>query len=286
MSSACLRRWKNSGPSSSPSRGFILSFESEIALLSSSTTPFFTLSWRPSTAWRSSEQLSSSSSMVKFGRSPASRWCLLMSRFAKWWNVPAVILPAAGPMMADALDFISLAALFVKVSRRMLSGWAPSSSRRHTRNTSVRVLPEPGPATTRTAPWPSVTIFSCSGLSSFSYSIPTTAPVPAFRPCAFPCPRSCCERLPEIETRVRPAARYLLRRPLGDYPSALGPAFRAQVYHPVRALYHVQVVLYHDHGVALLHQPLQDLEQLVHVVEMQTCGRRVEQVHRPAGRAH
>ena len=55
---------------------------------------------------------------------------------------------------------ISLAALFVNVTHRMLPGMIPRSFTRYAnRPDSARVLPEPAPATTRTGP--SVVVTAC-----------------------------------------------------------------------------------------------------------------------------
>ena len=75
----------------------------------------------------------------------------------------------------------------------------------------------------------------------------------------------------------------LLRRAGGDHSAALVPALGAEVDDPVGALDDVEVVLDDDHGVALVDQPLQHLEQLVDVGEVQAGGGLVEDVERLAG---
>ena len=75
----------------------------------------------------------------------------------------------------------------------------------------------------------------------------------------------------------------LLRRAGGDHLAALVPALGAEVDDPVGALDHVEVVLDDDHRVALVDQPLEHLEQLVDVVEVQAGGGLVEDVERLAG---
>jgi len=70
--------------------------------------------------------------------------------------------------------------------------------------------------------------------------------------------------------RSRPAARH--PRPFGT-----------EVDHPVGLLDHVEVVLDHEHRVAGIDQPLEHLEQLLDVGEVQTGSRLVENVERPAG---
>ena len=59
-----------------------------------------------------------------------------------------------------------------------------------------------------------------------------------------------------------PRPRYLLGRAGGDQLAARLAALRPEVHDPVRLLDHVQVVLDHEHGVALVDEPLQHLEQL------------------------
>ena len=54
---------------------------------------------------------------------------------------------------------------------------------------------------------------------------------------------------------------------------------------PVGGLDHLEVVLDHHHGVALLDQRVQHLQQLAHVLEVQAGGGLVEDVERLAGRA-
>ena len=62
-------------------------------------------------------------------------------------------------------------------------------------------------------------------------------------------------------------------------------AFGAQVDDPVRRLDHVEVVLDHEDRVAGVDQPVEHLEQLLDVGEVETGRRLVEDVERPAGRA-
>ena len=57
-----------------------------------------------------------------------------------------------------------------------------------------------------------------------------------------------------------------------------------EVNQPVAGAYDIQVVFDHHHGIAGLHQTVQDAKQLLHVGYMQAGGRFVEDVHRPAGR--
>ena len=70
----------------------------------------------------------------------------------------------------------------------------------------------------------------------------------------------------------------LLRRPLGYQLSPGVAALRPQIDEPVGALDDVQVVLDHQHRVPRVHQPLQNLQQLVHVGEMEAGGGLVQDV--------
>ena len=72
-------------------------------------------------------------------------------------------------------------------------------------------------------------------------------------------------------------------RARGHDPPAPLAALRAQVDDPVGGLDDVEVVLDHDHAVALVHQPVQHLEQQPHVLEVEAGGRLVEDVERAAG---
>src|SRR5579875_3722970 len=84
---------------------------------------------------------------------------------------------------------------------------------------------------------------------------------------------------PARVARRRP--RHYLRRPLGDHPAA---ALRPEVDDPVGRLDDVQVVLDHDHGVALVDEALHDEQELAHVLEVQARRRLVEDVEGPPRR--
>ena len=75
----------------------------------------------------------------------------------------------------------------------------------------------------------------------------------------------------------------LLGRALGDDQAAAVAALGAHVDDPVGVLDDVEVVLDDDDGVALVDQPLQHLEQLADVLEVQTGRRLVEDVDGAAG---
>src|SRR5690349_4663620 len=53
-----------------------------------------------------------------------------------------------------------------------------------------------------------------------------------------------------------------------DLPAAMA-ALGAEINHPVGGLDHVEVVLDYDHGVAVVAQAVQHLEQLFDIVEVQ-----------------
>ena len=76
----------------------------------------------------------------------------------------------------------------------------------------------------------------------------------------------------------------LLRRPLGDDPPAPEPAGRPEVDDPVGGLDDVEVVLDDEDGVALVDEPVEDLEELLDVGEVEPGRRLVEEVEGPAGR--
>jgi len=62
------------------------------------------------------------------------------------------------------------------------------------------------------------------------------------------------------------------------------PALGPEIHDPVRGLDDIEVVLDHQHRVAGVHEPVEDVEQLVHVGEVQACRGLVEQVERLARR--
>ena len=72
----------------------------------------------------------------------------------------------------------------------------------------------------------------------------------------------------------------LLRRALCDDGAAACAALRTHVDEPVGVANDVEIVLDDEDGIAQAHQPLQDFQQLAHVVEVQAGGRLVQQVER------
>ena len=79
--------------------------------------------------------------------------------------------------------------------------------------------------------------------------------------------------------------RHLLRRSFGHNHPALDAAFGAEVDDPVGGLDDVEIMLDHDHAVALLDEAVEDFEELADIVEMEAGGGFVEDVERVAGGA-
>ena len=91
--------------------------------------------------------------------------------------------------------------------------------------------------------------------------------------------------MPEEAARERALdLRHVLGRAGRDELAALVAALRAEVDHPVGLLDHVEVVLDHEHRVAAVDEPLQHLEQLLDVGEVEPRRRLVEDVERLPGR--
>jgi len=67
--------------------------------------------------------------MVKFSGNPILCENGLMNRMNTEWNVPIVIILAAGPVMSSILERISPAAFLVNVRASIRSGLAPLESR-------------------------------------------------------------------------------------------------------------------------------------------------------------
>ena len=71
---------------------------------------------------------------------------------------------------------------------------------------------------------------------------------------------------------------------LGHHRSAAVSAFGTHIDDPVGTLDHVQIVFDHNDRVPLIHQTVEDIEQLAHIVEVQASCRLIEHVQRGAGR--
>src|SRR5476651_674281 len=88
------------------------------------------------------------------------------------------------------------------------------------------------------------------------------------------------DRLQEAPGEALGYVADILGRALRDDASTAVASLGAQVDHPVRGLDDVEVVLDHDHRVAMVAQPVQHREQQVDVVEMQAGGGLVEDEER------
>ncbi len=62
-------------------------------------------------------------------------------------------------------------------------------------------------------------------------------------------------------------------------------ALGADINDPIGGLDHIKVMFDHDHGVALIDQFVQHLQQLFHVFEMQARGGFIKDIKRASGRA-
>src|ERR1700688_2863280 len=101
-------------------------------------------------------------------------------------------------------------------------------------------------------------------------------------------PRACGSTarqvLAQIKTRVTlRRARDVLRRSGSHDRSALLPALGTEVYYPIGALDHIEVVLDHDHGVARIAQAREYRQQQRDVVKVQPGRGFVEYVQSAAG---
>ena len=86
-------------------------------------------------------------------------------------------------------------------------------------------------------------------------------------------------RLAQILASVRFSAAMICSGvPSATMRAAAVAAFRTQVDHPIRALDHFQIVLDDQHAAAVLDQPLEGIQQLGDIVEVQAGGGLVEDV--------
>ena len=92
-------------------------------------------------------------------------------------------------------------------------------------------------------------------------------------------------RLEESRCIASPHLHHLFWRPRGHDLAAAVATFRPEVDDPVGGLDHFQIVLDHHHGISGLHQLVQHVEQLCHVVKMKPGGGLVQNVKRAAGSA-
>ena len=91
------------------------------------------------------------------------------------------------------------------------------------------------------------------------------------------------QRLDELAGVAARDLRDLLGRAGRDDLAAGGAALGAEIDDPVGGLDDVEVVLDDEHGVAVVDEAVEHLEQLLDVVEVEAGGRLVEQVERAAG---
>ena len=77
---------------------------------------------------------------------------------------------------------------------------------------------------------------------------------------------------------------HLLGRPSDQYPPSAGTPLGTHVYDEVGRLYDIEVVLDEENGVPGIHQPAEDLQEPSHVVEVEACGRLVQDVQGATGR--
>ncbi len=80
-------------------------------------------------------------------------------------------------------------------------------------------------------------------------------------------------------------AGYLFRRALSHDAASRLSAFGTEIDHPIGLFNDVEVVLDDQHGIAEVHQAIQDVHELLHVVEMQAGGGLIEDVKSAAGLA-
>ena len=78
---------------------------------------------------------------------------------------------------------------------------------------------------------------------------------------------------------------HLFGRPFCDHPAPPVPALGAQVDDVISNLYDIQVMLDNQHAVARIHQPLQHLDQLMHIRGVQPNRRLVQHIERAPGGA-
>ena len=95
---------------------------------------------------------------------------------------------------------------------------------------------------------------------------------------------------PEVVRQLLPSVRLLhagdlFGRTLRDDAAAFFAAFRAEIEDPVGVTDHVHVVLDDDHSVAEVRQPMENVEQFAHVVEVEPRRGLIQQVESLAGLA-
>ena len=92
------------------------------------------------------------------------------------------------------------------------------------------------------------------------------------------------QRIPQVFARPRPVVcRYLLRCAGRDHGAAAVSALWTHVDEVVRGFDEVEVVFDHHDGVALLHEPLENADELFHIRGVQSRRRLIENVDRAPG---
>src|SRR3569623_901964 len=86
------------------------------------------------------------------------------------------------------------------------------------------------------------------------------------------------QRLDVLAGEAARVLRALFGRARRDALATAGAALGTEVDDPVRGLDHVEVVLDHEHGVAVVDEAIQHLEQFLYVAEVKSCCWLVEQV--------
>lgn len=75
----------------------------------------------------------------------------------------------------------------------------------------------------------------------------------------------------------------LFGRARGHNVPALLAALRTKINDPVSRFDYVKVMFDHEHSITQIHQPLQYVQQMLHVLEVQPCGGLVQNIERAAG---
>ena len=70
----------------------------------------------------------------------------------------------------------------------------------------------------------------------------------------------------------------LFGRSSGYHLTPFVTPFRAEIDNPIGGFDYIQVVFYHDHGVAVISQAVQNREQLFDIMKMQAGGRFIQDV--------
>ena len=66
---------------------------------------------------------------------------------------------------------------------------------------------------------------------------------------------------------------------LRNNSTAAVPSFRPQINDPVCAFDDIQVMLNNDNGIAFIDKPLQNRQQLIDIIEMESCSRLIQDIY-------